>query len=182
MKQLYFVRHGQTDMNVSGHLSGSSNAQLTATGKFQAQAAGKWAKDNGLEFDVIITSPSDRALHTAQHIAKQVDYDLDGIITHKDLRERHFGAAEAMHHTKATGFDKRSDDPFSMDHIEDIETYTDMQQRANRTLAHLHTLPHDTILVVSHGAFGRALRRAILNEPITKHGEVLPNARIVKFL
>ena len=182
MKRLYFVRHGQTDMNVSGHMSGTSNAQLTDDGKAQATAAGQWARDNGLVFDVILASPQDRAKHTAQHIARQVDYDLDGIITHHDLRERDFGVAEGVHHLEVDGFMERAENPFSMDHIQDIETVMDLQYRAKQVLEHLHTLPHETILVVSHGVFGRALRRAIQNTPITEHGEALQNAQIVQLI
>ncbi len=40
---------------------------------------------------------------------------------------------------------------------------------------------HDRILVVSHGAFGRALRRAVQGRPITEPFEYIPNAEIIRF-
>ena len=112
MRTIYFVRHGETDMNVAGLLSGTSNAQLTAVGKQQASAAGKWARENGIVFDAILASPAERTQDTAKHIAREIDYDMDGILTHHDLRERHFGVVEGEHHTEVPSFAERKQNPF----------------------------------------------------------------------
>jgi broad specificity phosphatase PhoE len=57
-----------------------------------------------------------------------------------------------------------------------------MQARADRVIAHLYALPQENILVVSHGHFGRALRRSVNNHPITEFGETLENAVIIKLV
>src|SRR5437868_900867 len=39
MRRIYYIRHGQTEDNVRGVLTGQSNAQLTDAGRRQARAA-----------------------------------------------------------------------------------------------------------------------------------------------
>jgi broad specificity phosphatase PhoE len=69
-----------------------------------------------------------------------------------------------------------------------VETIQAMQQRASQALAIIQARPESTILVVSHGAFGRAVRRVMLGLPYTDeyiqarpHG-MIPNATIVELI
>ncbi len=183
MKHLYFIRHGLSEMNVANQYSGSSNTPLTPTGKEQAMKAGKWARDNGIVFDCILASPLDRAHETAKHVAQEVDYYIDDIVLLEGLQERHFGVIEGVHWSEVP-FDLATyeSDPFALDHIEDVEKITDLQARANQMFAYIQSLPQDTILVVSHGSFGRAFQRAAHDLPITEFGNRLENAVIVKLI
>jgi len=52
------VRHGQTDANINGLLSGHLEAVLTENGKTQAIAAGKELKAKHQIVDLIICSPT----------------------------------------------------------------------------------------------------------------------------
>ena len=48
-KHIYFVRHGESEMNVSGHFAGAgTNTPLTEKGRKQASAAGKQLKTKGI--------------------------------------------------------------------------------------------------------------------------------------
>lgn len=183
VKHLYFVRHGLSEMNVQGVAAGSSDTPLTPKGETQVEAAGKWARDQGLVFDVILSSPLQRAYHTAQAIATHLDYPHENIIVHPDLRERHFGHLEGrtIHEFDITP-KKIVDDVFAFDHIPDIEKITDLQYRANQTFNYLKKLPHESVLVVSHGAFGRALWRTVNNVPIHDFGQQFDNAVIIKLI
>ena len=170
-------------MNVSHQFAGSSNTPLHPLGKDQAKAAGKWARDNGIVFDVVLASPMDRTVETARHIATEVGYDHDRILLPDDLRARHFGVLAGQEsHKSPVDRQEYMENAFAMDHIEDIETITDLQFRANKTLEYLCSLPQDVILVVSHGAYGRALYRAAKNLPISDFGRTLGNAEIIRFI
>ncbi len=183
MKKLYFVRHGLTDMNVSGHYSGSSNAKLTQVGKQQASQAGKWARDNGIVFDVILTSPLSRAHDTAKLIADEIGYNHNNIVLLDKLRERHFGDLEGIHNSNAP-FTREQylSDPFILDSIENIEKITDLQYRANKVVEQIKSMPHENILIVGHGSFGRAVCRSINNTPLNEYGKSIDNAKIIQLI
>ena len=76
MKNLYFIRHGESTANII-NLTGTDDAMLTENGIKQATDAGKAAKKEELEFDVIISSSLPRALDTAKLVAHEIDYTKD---------------------------------------------------------------------------------------------------------
>lgn len=184
MKRVYFVRHGQSEMNVSGHFAGAvTNTPLTETGRKQAIEAGKQLKTEGITIDIIVSSPLSRAHETARQIAKEIDYDMDGIILHDDLVERHFGILEGTLFGAGPVTPKaHSTDPYAYEEIKDAEKIADMQARADRMIEYIYSLPEENILIVSHGHFGRALRRSVNNHPITEFGETFENAKVVKLI
>lgn len=170
MKTLYFMRHGLTEMNVAGVWSGSSETDLTAEGRIQAQQAGIEAKK--LNIDAIVCSTQGRAIETAEIVAKEMGYPLDKIHKSSLLIERHMGELEGQPY--------RPD--INLDGISDIETTDTLFHRARLAYEWLESLPYDTILVVSHGATGRALRHIIHpNIPFIGAGN-FPNAKIVQLL
>jgi uncharacterized phosphatase len=177
MRKLYFVRHGQSEMNVSGHFAGITETPLTAEGREQAKRAGQIAKD--FHIDAIVSSPLSRALETAQIIAKELGYSLDKIHINKLFIERDYGELEG----------KPWAPDLNLDGMSDIETVDTVLERAKLALDFLHTLDAGNILVVSHGTFGRALRSHILpdypfHNTTTKDSSQfrIPNAEIVSWL
>jgi broad specificity phosphatase PhoE len=183
MKRLYFVRHGLSELNVAGHYSGHTNTPLTAKGKAQATSEGKKARDQGLVFDIILASPLDRAHETARRIASEIEYPHENIVLHDGLKERYFGELENKPSSvSGVSYEEYMNNPFALDHFKDIEKITDLQFRANNILEEIKQLPHEHILIVSHGAFGRALYRAYYNLPITDFGRQFENAEIVHFI
>ncbi len=179
MKNLYYVRHGESEFNKAGKWAGSTDTPLTKKGHAQAKQAGQLAKEQALKFDVIISSPLSRAHHTAQYIADGVGYPIDKILIKPELMERDFGKLEGHSHLKASAaylIDESSVDKYGG------ESLADMQKRADKLLEHLQSLPHDSILIVGHSSFGRALRRAINKEPLHHRGESYDNGKIVKLI
>lgn len=178
MKRLYFVRHGLSELNQSGHFAGMTDTPLTATGKKQAKLAAQHAKD--LRIDYIVSSPLSRALETAQILAVEIGYPKTKIHVNKLFIERDFGELEGKPYAPDT----------NLDGISDIETVDTILERARLAVKFLHTLEANNILVVSHGSFGRALRSQILPEfPFsnlsTGGSKVklgLPNAEIVRWI
>ncbi len=64
---LYFVRHGETDANVTDKIQGQTDIPLNARGIAQAKLVSERLK--GMHFDAIYSSPLSRAAATAQAIA-----------------------------------------------------------------------------------------------------------------
>jgi broad specificity phosphatase PhoE len=156
MKKLYFVRHGQSVMNVSGHVSGHTDTELTDEGREQAKVAGQSAKN--LQIDYIISSPLKRAHETAKIIAREIGYPEASIHLNSLFMERYYGKAE--------GEVWRAD--LDVDGFADVETVDEIMGRAKQALKFLHSLEAERILVVSHGAFGRALRSVIREEDYSR--------------
>ena len=149
MKKLYFMRHGLTEMNVAGVWSGTTETALTSEGREQAKLAGKQAKS--LNIDTIVCSTLGRAKETAEIVAKAMGYPLDKIVHSSLLIERHFGVLEGQPYKP----------DFNFDGIADVETTDTLIHRARLALEWIESLDGETILVVSHGSLGRALRHAV---------------------
>ena len=157
-------------MNVLGLRAGHSETPLTKAGKNQAMRAGKIAKK--LAIDCIVCSPLERTQQTARIIAKQIGYDTNNILTNQLLIERYFGSLEGQPW-----------DPFKdIESQHDIEQVDDLLKRANRVLDWLKTIDASNILVVSHGAFGRALRSLLIADIPFDSPVQIPNAQIVRWL
>lgn len=180
MKTVYFIRHGQSVMNTQNVWSGYTDTPLTSHGHEQAKKAGQIAKEQGLTFDLIISSPLQRAHNTAQHVATALEYPHEKIVLHDDLKERNFGSLEGKSFIPHAAKYARGE--HHLDFYDGVEALIDLQARMDRFRDHLFSLPHDTILVAAHGASGRALYRSIHNLPITKRNIRFHNAEIHKFL
>lgn len=146
MKTLYFMRHGLTEMNVAGKWSGRTETSLTDEGREQAKRAGITAKH--LQIDAIVCSTMERAVETAEIVAKEIGYPIKNIHKSSLLIERHFGSLE--------GTPWQPD--LNLDGIADVESIDTLKNRAQLALEWIETIPGDTILIVSHGATGRMIR------------------------
>lgn len=180
MKRLYFIRHGESEFNASHAWGGSSDTPLTPKGRKQAKRAGREAREQGLVFDVIISSPLSRAHDTAKLVATELGYPHDKIILHDQFIERDFGKLEGRKDLVAGT--KYVIDESAIDPYDGVERLHDLQARMDEFLNFLDNQPHETILVVGHGGSGRALRRAIQKEPLSKRGKSFDNAELVRFI
>ncbi|RLJ41629.1 putative phosphoglycerate mutase [Litoreibacter meonggei] len=68
--ELYVLRHGQTEWNVSGRMQGRANSPLTPKGIEQAGIQRKILEAADVSGFEIVSSPQLRALHTAVEIFK----------------------------------------------------------------------------------------------------------------
>lgn len=90
--KLGIIRHGQTDWNARDLLQGSSDIPLNAAGRQQARDAVEVLANGG--WDVIVSSPLQRARETAQIIARGLGLELGR--SYPELVERDYGQAEGM--------------------------------------------------------------------------------------
>lgn len=181
MKRLFYVRHGETEMNVAGLLSGTIETPLTENGKQQAIKTGKEIHATLPKIDLIICSPLGRAHETAKLIAKEIGYPESKLEKNELFVERTFGVLEG---TSSDHF-LTDNNYHELDAIEGSETVENLQKRAAAAFEYIKTLNADNILIVSHGAFGRALRRVTKNQPHTDEYKAfiqIPNAAIVELV
>ena len=85
--KLYFVRHGETDMNARNMFYGWYDADINEKGISQAEELREAFKD--IPIDAIYSSNLKRAYHTAEIIA-----DGRPIETTSDIRELYYGKWE----------------------------------------------------------------------------------------
>jgi broad specificity phosphatase PhoE len=149
MKRLYFVRHGESELNRQRLFTGHTDAVLTNHGREQARLAGQ---QTDVTFDLILSSPLVRALETAQIIAAETSYPTVHILTNPLFMERKLGLLEGR------SLDEFNEDTASFDGMESIEEFL---QRARSGLAYLQELDAENILLASHGAFARAFQAAM---------------------
>ncbi len=180
MKHLYFIRHGESEFNKARTWAGSSDTPLTDKGKEQARTAGYLAQQKGLKFDLIISSNLSRAKQTAEIFGKEIEYDAKKIIIRPESIERDFGELEG--NKRLVAKTKYAIDESAIDSYKDVEKLKDLQKRANEFYEYLCSLDAQTILVVGHGAFGRALHRRIKNQSLKKRGSPFKNAELTKFI
>lgn len=92
MRNLYFVRHGQTIWNVENKICGATDIALTEEGHRQAEELGEEIRRQGIKADEILYSPLIRAADTARHIS-----EITGIPARVEprLKEQNFGKYES---------------------------------------------------------------------------------------
>jgi broad specificity phosphatase PhoE len=160
MRQLYFVRHGESADNATNVWS-HTDTPLTDMGRAQAAASAEAINTAKLHFDLIVTSPLARTIETAQIIASRLKYPAENIQTNPLFVERDWG--------ELTGLAKISSSYAAQENMlrnnRTVESVEALQQRAARALDLLQQLPEENVLLVGHSSFGRALWRVLHNQP-----------------
>ena len=157
-------------MNILGRFSGRTDTPLAPEGIEQAKVAGQQAAS--LDIDLIVTSPMERALETAKIMAQQMGYDQSKIVINDLFMEREFGSLEGKKYSKTR----------DLEGFDGVETVAQILDRAQQGIDFLNQQQATTILVVSHGATGRALRHLLNPEAPFDYPAGFGNAVIVKLL
>jgi broad specificity phosphatase PhoE len=145
-RNIFLIRHGETEWNVLRRLQGHSDIPLNERGREQASRLA--ASLAGKEIDYICSSDLGRAYHTAQAIGNAKGMSVH---TYPELRERHYGKWEGQDYERF-----RAQVPeFSTDsknEANQVEPFDTMQARAMQCI---HSIMEQTdarnIVVVSHG-------------------------------
>lgn len=170
MKRIYFVRHGQTEGNAKGVLVGRKHSPLTPLGREQAKAAG--ADMTGKPVDIIVSSPSQRALDTASIMAKAIGYAGE-IMAEPLLMERDLGSAEGMLRDQGMGL-------INSGEATGFETRQQLYERTLKAVEALLSLPGEAMLVVAHNGNGKMLRLIAEGKSLDEfpNDERLANAKV----
>jgi hypothetical protein len=102
-----FVRHGQTDWNKVGRIQGDTDIPLNLTGLAQARGAAQLI--DGVQVDLIVSSPLRRAVATAHILA---DATTCPVVIDEGLKERSFGAYEGCVQADARPLERLPYHPF----------------------------------------------------------------------
>jgi broad specificity phosphatase PhoE len=158
----YFLRHGETDVNRLGLVSGQTDAELNDTGRGQARAAAQLLKDRGI--GAIYSSPLKRALDTAGCVAEVLKLE---IVVVPELAERNWGELEG----KPRALRVREATPPGG---EGIEVFT------RRTLSGLASIsPVASPLIVAHSGTFRVLCGELR---IPQPGKAVENSLPLRFV
>ena len=155
---LTLIRHGQTDWNLQRRLQGRSDIPLNGTGREQARAVGRELAASGGHWDVLVSSPLQRARETAEIIGQEIGL------------ERAFGDVEGLDCT-GMGDDERH--AMMEKHGEATE---DVVQRGLSVLRTILTdFPGKDVMVVAHGTLIRLTLDRVLDTelPSLENGQVL---------
>jgi len=148
--KITLLRHAESTGNAADCLQGQNNAPLTKKGVRQAKALAEYWNDHGEKFDLIISSPQERARSTAQIIAKTL-----GIALQFDpaWMERAFGILEGVPFSKMLEQNPPPDFFHPYDQIgESGECSIDLYLRASKAVQNLLKNPPGSYLIVTHGA------------------------------
>lgn len=140
-----FIRHGQTDWNLHGRIQGSSDIPLNDTGRAQArEAAARLAEE---PWDVIVSSPLQRARATAEIIAAELGLELGP--SFPELVERHYGEVEGLNDAECRRQYPERDYPGA-------ESFASVTERGRRALDAIATeYGERDVIIVSHGSIIR---------------------------
>ncbi len=153
--RLFFVRHGETDWNVSRRIQGQVNIELNEFGRHLARETAKGLKE--IPFDVCFTSPLGRAKETAEIIleGRNVPIVEADKITEMAFGEYEGGCCSQAGWNLPEGFRKFFHDPAGYEAPKNGEDFYDMKRRTAEFLDDLlkdEELKDATILISTHGA------------------------------
>jgi len=163
MKTVYFMRHGETELNKEGRMQGQSDVPLNGRGREQARRAGARFAAQGLRFDRVLSSPLSRALETAALASGRAPEE---IAADARLLEMSYGPYEGLR------FEDLGAEVFRFlydpEHIPAPEGMEPIPALLRRTGDFWEELCADDaeerVLVVSHGVALRAVMRSLLGD------------------
>ncbi|MEE1621512.1 histidine phosphatase family protein [Zafaria sp. Z1313] len=154
LPRLWLLRHGETEWSRSGQYTGLTDLPLTAEGEEQARGAGgrlAAVREAGTAFDLVMTSPLQRARRTAELAgfpdAEQVPW----------AHEWDYGGYEGVNSA-----DVRAENPSYLiwdDGVPGGETLEQVGARADSVIDRVRTelAGGGNALLVSHGHFSRVV-------------------------
>lgn len=178
MKNLYFVRHGESVWNVEDKICGTTDVPLTEKGCRQAEEAGKKIAELGLKADEILHSPLMRAAETAKRIS-----EMTGIPARMEprLMEQNFGKWEGTAPRSSGEFLKAKEQFVSS--FESGESMLRVAQRVYNLLDELRAeSDKKTYILVAHNGIARVVQsyfRDMTNEEFSAFG--VGNCEVCRF-
>lgn len=150
--EIYVVRHGQTDYNIKHVFQGHIDIPLNETGKKQAQEIALRFKD--IDIDMILVSPLQRTIQTAEYISQVTDIP---ITVEERIIERSFGDMEG-HQNRENWNIKMMLDYNKNYNIENIEPIQSLFKRIYNFLDEITEKYKDKkIVLVTHGAVSQPI-------------------------
>lgn len=170
---LWLIRHGETEWSLAGRHTSVSDLPLTARGERQAAALAPLLAE--VEPALVLTSPRQRAQHTAKRAGLQID-DVD-----PDLAEWSYGDYEGR-----TSAEIRTETPgwtLFTHGAPNGESAEEVTVRADRVLARAReALERGPVVLIGHGHLSRVLGARWIGLPATGAANLLLGAGSVSVL
>lgn len=152
--KITFVRHGETENNLSGILIDQLGGVLTKKGIAQAKKLGKRLSKE--KFDIIYCSDSSRTKQTAKEIIKH--HKKVPIIYSEELRELSRGDFVGKHGKELWNVFLESGEDFAEFKPKNGESPNELKHRIKKFLKKTHKKHKgEHILFVTHGGVGRSI-------------------------
>lgn len=162
MREIYFVRHGQTEWNAIQRFQGQWDSDLSALGRVQAEANGRLLA--GLGIQALFSSPLNRARQTTDII----NAHLGGLpVTYDDrIKEWDCGDWSGQRREDIIARWPREWAALGADLFHyrgpNCENYPDMFDRARPFVAEVLQHGAECIAIVSHGMIGKVMVSVLL--------------------
>ncbi len=167
-KNIYLVRHGQTDFNLQKIVQGRGiDSDLNETGRWQADRF--YTKYKNVRFDAVFTSQLKRTFQTVEPFVLD-GYDHE---VRRELDEISWGVFEGQKHD----FLDNGDFKVILDSwgrgeltnkVEGGESPLELHKRQKPLIEKLRSMDFNNLLLCSHGRAIRALVCGFLNLPLTE--------------
>lgn len=171
MKNLYFMRHGQSQANAD-RVYATAETPLSDLGRQQAAEAGEQLRTAGI--NLIICSDLRRAVETAEIVADAIGYDRAKIVVDTRLREVYRGDLVGGAIGNLAAYRQAAELPGNP---HQVETEPHLQKRVQDLLAEVKRRPEDNILLVGHQDSGLTLEDLVRREQHLPELLNLENAR-----
>lgn len=158
MTEIYLLRHGQTDANKNYIVQERMDNPINTIGMEQALLTGKYLKQSGINFDLVISSPLKRAFKTAELVNHGMVISKP-ILIDRNLIERNFGDYDGK---------KITDDYYELTRnglIPNMETDEELESRAMEVLTNI-AQKHENkrLLIVTHSHLIKAILVKLIKE------------------
>lgn len=163
IKNIYLVRHGETDYNNQGIMQGCGiDSSLNSKGRQQAEVLSKALQEMEFRCDYIFSSPLKRALETANIVTSYLKQEIQ---TDDLLKEIYCGSIEGkrLADVEPNLLFKLRNDPYTA--YPGGESASDVIKRGNLFLKKLNQLDGESAIIFSHGNFTRCMSVNILEAP-----------------
>jgi 2,3-bisphosphoglycerate-dependent phosphoglycerate mutase len=150
MFDITLLRHGESEGNQDGWIQGQTNSSLTDNGRQQAQSLANYWLNEGIQFDLVISSTLSRAIETARFICDTIQISME---TDPLWQERGFGEIEGHSVKEMSQLQPDLDyyHPF-IPPAPGAESQLDLFIRANQAVRNLLLRQEGNYLIVSHGS------------------------------
>jgi broad specificity phosphatase PhoE len=155
--KVYFVRHGQSEGNISGRHNAWSQVPLTEQGRLDAAMAGRMLK--GIPFDKVYTSDLIRAIETKEIAMPGVEYEVLPML--REVCVGHLLGRKIEDCAAEYGeiyFTNRWNTDFSPYGGESRE---ELHQRIREFLSMLEKTDYENVAVFGHGTYCHCIFSAI---------------------
>lgn len=164
MTVICLVRHGETDWNNKRRIQGRKDIPLNKMGTLQAKDCQNFLRD--FDWNIIVTSPLQRAKQTAEIINEELQLPL---VIMEEFIERDYGDIEGL-----TIEDRKKYFPnFDCSNQESFEL---VRERVMTGINRLHELyKNQKIIVVAHGGVIKILLNSLFKEEVISRKNGLSN-------